>query len=216
VLPLRPNRESSHRLRNRLSFNPRQPTRLSKYPFALHVLDLLKVDDAEQTAFVDFALWLSWEDADLRSPGAGDRFFRPNQIWLPNVQVVNPLSLTNRRVEVVEVDEQGRASYRKRLVGTISIPRDLTDFPIDTHVLQIKAVAAGMNRDVELIIDERLTGQSETFSVYPNGTWARVEPTFLSSPQRERAFRRSRTNSRSAGSSATISGRSSSRWLWSS
>lgn len=132
---------------------------------ALHVLDLLKIDDADQTAFVDFALWLSWEDADLLSPGAGDRFFRPNQIWVPNVQVINSLSLTNRRVEVVEVDERGRASYRKRLLGTISIPRDLTDFPIDTHVLQIKAVAAGMNREVKLVIDERLTGQAEAFSI---------------------------------------------------
>jgi len=132
---------------------------------ALHVLDLLKIDDADQTAFVDFALWVSWEDADLRSPGAGDRYFSPNQIWVPNVQVINSLSLTNRRVDVVEVDEQGHASYRKRLLGTISIPRDLTDFPIDTHVLQIKAVAADMNREVELIIDERLTGQAETFSI---------------------------------------------------
>jgi hypothetical protein len=47
----------------------------------LHVLDLLKIDDAEQTAFVDFALWLAWEDVSLVSPGAGDRFFRPSQIW---------------------------------------------------------------------------------------------------------------------------------------
>lgn len=131
----------------------------------LYVLDLLKIDDADQTAFIDFALWLSWEDASLASAGENDRFFRPNQIGVPNIQVINSLSLTNRRVEVVEVDAEGHAIYRKRLVGTISVPRDLTDFPVDDHVLQTNAVAAGMNRDVELVIDESLTGQSETFSI---------------------------------------------------
>ncbi len=131
----------------------------------IHLLDLLRIDDAEQTAFVDFALWVSWRDESLASPGAPTRFFRTNQVFVPNLQVMNSLTLTNRRVEVVEVDEHGNASYRRRLVGTISVPRDLTDFPVDEHRLKITIVAAGMDRDVRLVINERLTGQAESFSI---------------------------------------------------
>jgi len=132
---------------------------------AIHLLNLLRIDDAEQTAFVDFALWVSWHDESLASPGAPARFFRTNQIWVPNLQVVNSLTLTNRRVEVVEVDENGNAFYRRRLVGTISVPRDLSAFPIDEHQLRILIVAGGMSRDVQLVIDRQLTGQSESFSI---------------------------------------------------
>jgi hypothetical protein len=132
---------------------------------AIHLLDLLRIDDANQTAFVDFALWVSWQDESLASPGAPARFFRTNQIWVPNLQVMNSLTLTNRRVDVVEVDENGNAHYRRRLVGTISIPRDLSDFPVDQHELRLTVVAGGMTRDVGLVIDERLTGQSDTFSI---------------------------------------------------
>ena len=131
----------------------------------IHLLDLRQVNDAEQTAFVDFALWVSWRDESLASPGAPVRFFRTNQIWVPNLQVINSLTLTNRRVDVVEVDEDGNAHYRRRLVGTVSVPRDLSDFPIDEHTMRITVVAVGMSRDVEIVIDERLTGQSETFSI---------------------------------------------------
>ena len=131
----------------------------------IHLLDLLRIDDAEQTAFVDFALWVSWHDESLASTGAPARFFRPTEIWVPNLQIMNSLTLTNRRVDVVEVDENGNAYYRRRLVGTISIPRDLTDFPVDEHRLRIPIVAAGMSRDVALVIDERLTGQAESFSI---------------------------------------------------
>jgi hypothetical protein len=131
----------------------------------IHLLDLLRIDDAEQTAFVDFALWVSWRDESLASPGSPVRFFRTNQVWVPNLQIMNSLTLTNRRVDVVEVDEDGNAHYRRRLVGTISVPRDLSDFPVDEHQMRLFVVAAGMNRDVELVIDERLTGQSESFSI---------------------------------------------------
>ncbi len=132
---------------------------------ALYVLDLLKIDDAEQTAFVDIAFWLSWRDESLASPSEGFRFYRPTQIWVPNVQVLNSLSLRNRRVDVVEVDANGNATYRRRLVGTISIPRDLSDFPVDTHLLRISLVAGGMRRAAELMIDEQLTGQADNFSI---------------------------------------------------
>ena len=131
----------------------------------IHFLDLLRIDDAEQTAFVDFALWVSWHEESLASPGAPARFFRTNEIWVPNLQIMNSLTLTNRRVDVVEVDENGNAFYRRRMVGTISVPRDLTDFPVDEHRLRIAIVAAEMSRDVELVIDERLTGQAESFSI---------------------------------------------------
>ena len=136
-----------------------------KLHVTIHLLDLLRIDDAEQTAFVDFALWVSWHDESLASPGAPTRFFKPTAIWVPNLQIMNSLTLTNRRVDVVEVDENGNAYYRRRLVGTISIPRDLSDFPVDEHQLRIPIVAAGMSRDVELVIDERLTGQAESFSI---------------------------------------------------
>jgi hypothetical protein len=151
------------------TFDPQPPQQAGdeavELNVAIHLLDLLRIDDAEQTAFVDFALWVSWHDESLASPGSPARFFRTNQIWVPNLQVMNSLTLTNRRVDVVEVDESGNAHYRRRLVGTISIPRDLSDFPVDEHRLRLAVVAAGMNRDLEITIDEQLTGQMESFSI---------------------------------------------------
>jgi len=146
---------------------PAQPTsdEAVEVQVAIYLLDLLRIDDAEQTAFVDFALWASWRDESLASPGSPPRFFRTNQIWVPNLQIMNSLTLTNRRVDVVEVDENGNAYYRRRLVGTIFIPRDLSDFPVDEHQLRLTIVAAGMNRDVKVVIDQQLTGQAENFSV---------------------------------------------------
>ncbi len=95
-----------------------------------------------------------------------DRIFDLQEIWSPIPQVVNQRRLFKAFKDVVHVDPAGNAMYRQRFFGTITTALNLRDFPLDRNTVKFRVVAAGHSpEEIELVIDDRVTGQSESLSV---------------------------------------------------
>jgi hypothetical protein len=68
--------------------------------------------------------------------------------------------------DVVEVDEDGRVTYRQRLLGTFACPLDLRRFPFDRQELFIQLVSAGHTpEEVQFVIDDETGGRAEKLSI---------------------------------------------------
>ena len=132
---------------------------------SIYVVNIQRIDDAEQTVTVDFALRLAWNDPSLVNATADAvRYIVPTEIWVPDIQILGDVNLVNRRPNVVEVDKMGNAVLRKRLVGDLTVPFDYSDFPFDQHTFSIQAVYVGHD-PVSLNIDEAYSGQQGRFTI---------------------------------------------------
>ncbi len=150
------------------------PTQIS---LSLFLVDLKKVDGAEQLVNVDFFVRADWLDERLNSQDA--RNWDVSEIWQPQLQVANEGRLFTRMPTKVSSDGEGNATFLQRYVGTLSIPLNLADFPFDTQRLWIHIVSGRPETEVEITINEDRTGRAPNFSVPDwtiNSTSARSLP----------------------------------------
>ena len=118
----------------------------------IYVLDLDSIDSAEQVFTANVYLEYTWSDPRLVHDGDGPVFKGMDEIWQPNLQVLNQQKLWSTFPERFEVFPDGRVRYRQRVWGDFSQPLDLRDYPADHQALNIQLVAAGLTPDqVELV-----------------------------------------------------------------
>jgi len=135
------------------------PTEVS---LAFYVVDILEIEDAEETFKADIAYNLRWHDPRLARPG-GDTVQRPmSEVWNPRVTVVNQAGIKNAWPDVVEVDAEGNVFYRQRLLGHFSSSFELRDFPGDVQDLRVDFATVGYGPDeVMLVADTARSGLLE-------------------------------------------------------
>ena len=132
----------------------------------LYVVDITAVSDVNQSFTADFALWVSWRDPRLARPGGGVRVFALDEIWRPNVLVLNQRRLFKSFADTVEVDPEGNCFRRQRYYGELSSRFDLRDFPVDSQQVSVSLICGGHRVDqLRLEVDESATGRSDSFSV---------------------------------------------------
>lgn len=141
----------------------------------LVVLDIMKIDDAEQVALVDLALRIDWHDERL--VGAFDKVTELDAggVRIPPAVFLGDRSLRRGLPEVVSVLPNGDVRYVQRFVGEISIRFHLSDFPWDRQILEIVVM-------FPLYPDEAVIELDGAFSmVAPDLTianWSMGEPSF--------------------------------------
>lgn len=141
----------------------------------LVVLDIMKIDDAEQVALVDLALRMDWHDERL--VGVFDKVSELDgaDVRVPPAVFLNDRSLRRGLPEVVSVFPNGDVRYVQRFVGEVSIRFDLSDFPWDRETLEIAVI-------FPVYPDEAVIELNESFSmVAPDLTianWSMGEPSF--------------------------------------
>jgi hypothetical protein len=80
--------------------------------------------------------------------------------------VINKRRVWKTWPDVVLVDSAGNVQYTQRFYGTLTARLDLRDFPFDKNVIEIEFVSAGHTTDeVELVVDESVTGRTSDFSL---------------------------------------------------
>jgi len=153
----------------------RLPGERTPISVGLVVLDIMKIDDAEQVALVDVALRMDWHDERL--VGAFDKVTELDgaDVRIPPVAFLNDRSLRRGLPEVVIVFPTGDVRYVQRFVGEVSIRFDLSDFPWDRETLEIAVI-------FPVYPDEAVIELNESFSaVTPELTianWSMGEPSF--------------------------------------
>jgi hypothetical protein len=115
------------------------PTQVS---VGMWIVDINKIDSAEQSFTADFAVILQWKDSRLVHTSGGFAHYPLDQIWHPRVVIANETNSVSQRLpESVEVEPGGTVTYRQRYVGPFTQPLRLRSFPFDKQTFRIHLVA---------------------------------------------------------------------------
>ncbi len=118
----------------------------------LFLLDVSKIDGADQSFTADLFMLLQWQDERLASPAGGVRRLPLDSIWNPRIQIINQRRVFKTFDEVVDVTPEGTVTYRQRLHGQFASPLDLHDFPLDQHTFSVQVVVPGYSpNEIEFV-----------------------------------------------------------------
>ena len=161
----------------------------------VYLLDIPRIDDADQGYVADIFLRYSWRDARLANQRDAPCTVPLAAIWNPDVLVVNRRSVERQMNEVVEIQPDGRVRYVQRFYGTFSLALDLRRFPFDEQQLPVTLVARYTPEEVKLVPDDELVAVAEqltnpnwwigspvlssgTYQVFPGRVIAQLEMLF--------------------------------------
>ena len=153
------------------------PTEVS---LGFRLIDVTEIDDISQSITADFLLVQSWTDPRLAEFDGCN--FSLDEIWTPNIDVINSGRLFKRLRELVDVQEAGAVRYVQRFRGALVFPYRAHRFPFDQHdiVISLLSLDYGEN-DVVLVIDENITGPGTRGFNIPD--WTIVSATAATSQQ---------------------------------
>ena len=129
------------------------------------VLDLASIDSVAQTFDADIYYELSWVDSDLAFRGRESRVMGLDEVWDPQIQIVNQRSAQKTFPDLVEVFPDGQVVYRQRLLGRFSQVLNLKKFPFDRQILKVVMVPTGMSNDTILLQAETTSGVDDQLSI---------------------------------------------------
>ena len=136
----------------------------------VYLLDLIKIEDADQVFNADLVVSMSWRDPRLVDDELGASLANCrvplDAIWNPRALVVNERDIKKGVSDVVTVEPDGTVRYSQRYIGEFSVRLDLRDFPLDEQVLDFEFVAGGSRPD-ELVfaLDEERSGVLRSLSI---------------------------------------------------
>jgi hypothetical protein len=118
------------------------------------VLDIDKIDSAEQNFTLNFYAIFRWVDPRLAHDGPGSDIRSLSEVWNPRLTIINTQKYWENSKDEVEITPAGLVTYRLHIFGDFSQPLDLHEFPQDRHVFEVPVVAAGYRpHEVKLIPD---------------------------------------------------------------
>lgn len=119
------------------------PTEVSFLGF---IIDIDSINDADQNFDANIFINLTWQDQRLASLKNKARQLKLSDVWNPRLIVTNQQGKMHAALpEVVQVEPDGTVTYRQRYTGKFSQPLKLDQFPMDTHIFEIRFAAAGFH-----------------------------------------------------------------------
>lgn len=114
---------------------------------AAYLIDVSAVDEADQSFTADLFVLLSWQDPRLRGVYKVTEKVLLEEIWSPEIQILNRRAIDTTFPDEAEVAPDGTVITRQRYFGSFSAPLDLHDFPLDKQRFAIRLVVAGFGPD---------------------------------------------------------------------
>ena len=129
--------------------------------FFLYVMDIDEIDGAKQNFSANVYVRLRWTDKRLVNPGGATRQMQLEEVWNPQVLLVNRVGILPAALpKVVEVKPDGTVQYRQRYTGQLSQPLNLSEFPRDKHTFTIQFVSTAYTADqLEFVPDTAMGRQ---------------------------------------------------------
>jgi hypothetical protein len=147
-----------HTLNVRSDARPDTDGHPTEVTVGVRVIDITRIDDLGQSINTDFAIRQSWIDPRLtRFEGCK---FAVDQVWIPQVAILNSAHLWPELRDYVEVGPLGRVVYLQRYHGAVVFTYQAHDFPFDEQevVLSFLSMEYGVE-EVVLVNDEKFTGR---------------------------------------------------------
>src|SRR5438132_9867317 len=121
------------------------------------IADITSIDSAQQTFTAEIALVLRWKDPRLAHTGSGIARYPLEQVWHPRVAVVNETNSVSRKFpDLVEVEPDGRLTYRQRYAGAFTQPLRLRSFPFDRQTFRIQLVAVRYQSNEVMFVPDQV------------------------------------------------------------
>ena len=117
-----------------------EPLRLTG---TLILLDVSKIDGAEQSFTADVFMMLQWRDERLAMETDGVRRLPLDSVWNPRIQIVNQRRVIKTFDDIVDVEPDGTVIYRQRYTGEFTTRLDFHDFPLDQHRFRVQLAIPG-------------------------------------------------------------------------
>jgi len=129
----------------------------------LFLLDVSKIDGADQSFTADVFMMLQWRDERLASTVKGMRRLPLGSIWNPRVQIINQRRIWKTFPEEVDVSPDGVVVYRQRYYGQFASALDLRDFPLDRHRFGLQLVVPGYGpQEIEFVLNTEGFGEGRS------------------------------------------------------
>jgi len=131
------------------------------------VIDLIEIDDIHQSFTANLYFDVRYSDPRLADPNAPEvRVFAVEQIWWPNLGLVNRRNLDVLFPNVLKVDRRGNVTYNQRVYGDFSARLSLRRFPFDSQLLPIEVASFSLSpKELNLTMDPDFTGRFESLSL---------------------------------------------------
>jgi hypothetical protein len=131
------------------------------------VLDVDGIDSSQQTFTANVFFHATWHDR--RWVGKVDKPTNMplDEVWNPNLQIINQQRLWITFPPLVTVYSDGRVVYLQRVWGDFSQPMNLRSFPLDKQLFEIRVTAVGYNqKEIEFVPAENdISGIADVLSL---------------------------------------------------
>ena len=132
---------------------------------AVYLLDIPKIDDADQSFVADVFLRYTWQDSRLAHTRKAPCVVSLDELWHPRLVLLNQREVKQQLNDGVQIFSDGSVVYPQRFYGTFSLPNDLRDFPFDQQNLPISIVARHEAEEVVFKADRSIFGKAKNMSV---------------------------------------------------
>jgi hypothetical protein len=136
----------------------------------IYVINIEKVNSAEQSYKATVALDMKWNDPTLICTLPVDkdkiRKFDLEEIWNPSVVIINKQSAVKQFEEKARVDCLGNVEYGQILYGDFLTTANIKNFPFDQRFLEIELISTEYEtNELRFVKNEKATGRDEQFSI---------------------------------------------------
>jgi hypothetical protein len=122
----------------------------------IFIIDVDEINSASQNFDANVYIQYRWRDQRLAHKGSKSIVRPLDEIWNPEIQVVNQQKLWLTFPDIIKIAPDGEVLYRQRAWGSFSQPLKLHDFPFDQQVFSIQLAAVDYTQsEVELLLDTK-------------------------------------------------------------
>jgi hypothetical protein len=152
---------------------PNPPASPTKVKCGLMILDVIDIDDVNETFEAEVAISASWHDPrltfDAETEGTETKLFQGEfqfaevfTGWWPQLLLINEIGRGDTNAIKIEVKADGSVTYLEQRNVLLETPMSLYDYPFDTQRLRALLVPFGNTSDeVVLEVDERYERATE-------------------------------------------------------
>jgi hypothetical protein len=125
------------------------------------------INGANQSFDANVYIQYRWRDQQLAHKGSKSIVRALDEIWNPQIQVVNQQNILLMFPDIVKISPDGDILYHQRAWGTFSQPLQLHDFPFDQQNFSIQLATIDYTpSEIELVQDKNdASGMAQELSV---------------------------------------------------
>jgi hypothetical protein len=154
---------------------PNPPANPTRVQCAVMIIDVVDIDDVNESFQAEIAILASWQDPrlafDPKVEGTDVKLFQGtfqfNEVfkgWWPQLLILNEVGRDEPKAITIFVQPDGTVRYREQRNAVLETPMELHDFPFDTQQLKASMIPFGNTIDeVVLEVDERFADSTTEY-----------------------------------------------------